>query len=253
MGDFIETREFEEAIALATAQLVSVRHESSGSFVTTPLMYPSGGSVVVWVARTPPYFMVSDYSFGARECDIMGADRRQYLHHAEPIADAAGVELGKDGTFQVLVSEGQLQGAIKAVAGASQEVAYKYATRVHKRQLADARQVLVHRLGRLFGASAVAKEIEFKGASTSSWQIDAQVMQGDDIALFETVTPWFPSVASAMAKFGDIKLLENPPARNAVLGQKDGFGSWLTALAQNGNVIQASANDNAYSRAVRLL
>jgi hypothetical protein len=253
MGDFIETREFEETIARTAAQMVSVRHESSGAFITTPLMYPSGGAVVVWIDRTPPYFLVSDYSFGARECDIMGADRRQFLHHAEPIAEAAGVELSKDGIFQVLVSEGQLQGAIKAIAGASQEVAFKYATRVHKRQLADVRQVLVHRLERVFGDHAVTKEIEFKGASTSSWQIDALVTQGDQIALFETVTPWFPSVASTLAKFGDIKLLENAPARNAVLSSKEGFGSWLTALAQNGNVLQAAANDDAYARAVRLL
>jgi hypothetical protein len=216
-------------------------------------MYPSGGSVVVWVDRSPPYFFVSDYSFGARECDIMGADRRQFLHHAEPIAEAAGVELAKDGTFQILVSEDRLQGAIKAVAGASQEVAHKYANRVQKRRLADVREVLLHRLERVFGASSVAKEIEFKGASTSSWQIDAQVTRGDEIALFETVTPWFPSVASTLAKFGDIKLLEKPPARNAVLSQKAGFGTWLTALSQTGNVMEASASENAYNRAASLL
>ena len=66
MGDFVETREFQEAIARAAAELVSVRHETSGSFITTPLMYPSGGSVVVSIDRSPPYFFVSDYSFGAR-------------------------------------------------------------------------------------------------------------------------------------------------------------------------------------------
>jgi hypothetical protein len=250
MGDFIETREFIETVERAAAQLVSVRQESSGAFITTPLMYPSGGAVVVWIDRTPPYFLVSDYSFGARECDIMGADRRQFLHHAEPVAEAAGVELSRDGIFQVLVSEGQLQGAIKAIASASQEVAFKYATRVQRRQLADVRLVLVNRLERLFGGQSVAKEIEFRGASTTSWQIDAQVTRGDHIVLFETVTPWFPSVASTLAKFGDIKLLETPPSRNAVLSSKEGFGSWLTALAQNGNVIQAAANDDAYARAM---
>ena len=110
----------------------------------------------------------------------------------------------------------------------------------------------MHRLERVFGERSVAKEIEFKGASTSSWQIDAQVTQGDEIALFETVTPWLVC-RSTLAKFGDIKLLENPPARNAVLSQKAGFGTWLTALSQNGNVMEATANDNTYSRAARLL
>lgn len=115
------------------------------------------------------------------------------------------------------------------------------------------REVLLHRLERVFGQRHVAKQIEFKGASTSSWQIDAQVSRGDEIALFETVTPWFPSVASTLAKFGDIKLLESPPARNSVLAQKSGFGAWLTALSQNGNVMEASANDNTYNRAASLL
>ncbi len=248
----LDTRTFEEEVARAAAQLVSVRHESSGSFVTTPIMYPSGGAVVVWIDRSAPHFFVSDYSFGARECDIMGADRRQYLKHATPIAEAAGVDLAKDGTFQILVSEGQLQGAIKAIASASQEVAYSYASRIHKRQLADVRTVLVQKLEKVFGNKAVAKEVEFKGASTSDWRIDALVTRGDEIALFETVTPWFPSVASTLAKFGDIRLLESPPARNAVLVSKQGFGSWLTALSQNGNVIQAGAQDGAFERAAGL-
>lgn len=253
MGDLLETREFEALVADAAAQLISVRHDASGSFVTTPLMYPSGGAVVVWIDRLPPYFRVSDFSFGARECEIMGADRRQFHHHAEPVAEATGVELAKDGTFQVFVAEGQLQGAIKAVASASLEVAHKYANRVQRRQLADVKQALVHRLERQFGKRAVDKDIEFKGASTTAWQIDARLSHGDHIALFETVTPWFPSVASTLAKFGDIKLLENAPSRNAVLAHKEGFGSWLTALSQNGNVIQAAADDRAYERAARLI
>jgi hypothetical protein len=253
MGDLLETREFESLVADAAAQLVSVRHEVSGSFVTTPLMYPSGGAVVIWIDRMPPYFRVSDYSFGARECEIMGADRRQFGHHAEPVAEAAGVKLTKDGTFEVFVPEGQLHGAIKAVASASQEVAHKFANRVHRRQLADIKQVLVHRLERHFGKTAVDRDIEFQGASTTPWQIDARVSQGENIALFETVTPWFPSVASTLAKFGDIRLLDNAPSRNAVLSQREGFGSWLTALSQNGNVIQAAADDSVYQRAARLV
>jgi hypothetical protein len=253
MMNKLDTRTFEQEVARAAAQLVAVRHEASGSFVTTPIMYPSGGAVVVWIDRSAPHFFVSDYSFGARECDIMGADRRQFMKHAVPIAEAAGVELAKDGTFQILVSEGQLQGAIKAIASASQEVAYSYATRVQKRQLADVRTVLVSKLERVFGGKSVAKEVDFKGASSSEWRIDALVTRGDEIALFETVTPWFPSVASTLAKFGDIKLLERPPARNSVLAGKQGFGSWLTALSQNGNVIQAAANDDVFARAARLL
>lgn len=239
---------FEAAITQAATRLVSVRHDHDGSFITTPLMYPSGGSVVVWIDRAPPHFFVTDYGFGVRECEIMGADRRQFLKLAIPIADAAGVEMAPDGAFQIVVSEGQLEGAIKTIAGCSSEVAVRFANRVHQRQKADVRTALVSKLERLFGEPSVGRELEFKGASTTSWQIDAVVTRGEQLSLFETVTPWFPSVASTLAKFGDIKLLEGPPARTSVLSGRDGFGSWVTALAQAGHVVQASAPDVAYLR-----
>lgn len=240
---------FESVIARAAEQLVSVRHDQNGSFVTTPVMYPSGGAVVIWIDRASPYFYVSDYGFGVRECEIMGADRRQFLKHATPIAEAAGVELTPDGEFKLIVSEGQIEGAIKAIAACSSEVAVSFAHRVHQRQRADVRTVLMTKLVRLFGEPAVGREVEFKGASATAWQIDALVTQGDDFALYDTVTPWFPSVASTLAKFGDIKLLDYPPARTAVLTSREGFGSWTTALAQTSHVVQATASDVAFSRA----
>jgi hypothetical protein len=206
--------------------------------------------VVVWIDRLPPHFFISDYGFAARECEIMGADRRQYTRHAAPVAEAAGIELAPDGSFQVIASEGQLHGAIKTVAGCSSDAALSFANRRQQRERADIRMILVAKLQRLFGEPSVARELEFKGASETDWQIDAAVKRGDEVALFETVTPWFPSVASTLAKFGDIKLLDQPPVRTAVLSSREGFGSWMTALAQNGNVIQAAANDSAFSRAV---
>jgi len=247
-----EIQDFDEIVSRAVSRLVSVRHEKHGSFVTTPLMYPSGGSVVVCVDRTQPHYLVSDYSFGTRECEIMGADNRQFRKHAEPLAERAGVQIASDGAFQVLVTEGQLEGAIKAVANTSQEVAVSFANRVERRRLADVRVVLVSKLERVFGKPAVSKDVEFKGASMTDWQIDARVAVGDEIALFDTVTPWFPSVASTLAKFGDIRLLESPPVRTAVLSTKDGFGSWVTALSQTGNVVPATAQDTAFGNLIAL-
>ncbi len=119
--------DFEQIIERAVSRLVSVRHENSGSFVTTPSMYPSGGAVVIWIDRAHPRYFVSDYSFGARECEIMGADKRQFRKHAEPIAEQYGLTLSNDGALEALVSEGQIEGAIKAVANASQEIALSYA------------------------------------------------------------------------------------------------------------------------------
>lgn len=249
MGDILTQTDFEAAIGTAVSRLVSVRHESSGAFVSTPTMYPSGGNVVVWISREPLYFTVSDYGFGHRECAIMGADRRQFMTRAEPVAEAAGVKIRNDGAFEITVSENQLEGAIKAIASCSQEVALRFAHRIYQRQRADAGTIVFDKLRRLYGKEAVAKEVDFSGASQTHWRIDVMVKRGDFMALFDTVTPWAQSVAFTLAKFGDIRLLDNAPARTAVLAQKSGYGSWLTALAQNASIVQASAEDDAFRRA----
>lgn len=246
------TTSFEDAITAAAQRLVAVRHEATGSFITTPLMYPSGGAVVVWIDRSSPHFVVSDFAFGARECEIMGADRRQYQKYAGPVAEASGVTLLSDGSFQALVTEGQLEGAIKTIANCSNEVCSRFANRVHQRQRADVKTVLLSKLVRMYGPRVVGREVEFKGASNTPWQIDAVVTSSSGIALFETVTPWFPSVTSTLAKFGDIKLLPSPPIRTSVLSSEDGFGSWVTALAQAGHVVQATATDATFSRLITL-
>lgn len=252
MGDILTQTDFELAIGSAVRRLVSVRHESSGAFVTTPTMYPSGGSVVVWIGREPPYFTVSDFGFGYRECAIMGADRRQFMSRATPVAEASGVQVSNDGVFQVTVSEGQLEGAIKTIAACSQEVALRFAHRIFQRQRADVGTIVFRKLERLYGERAVAKEVDFLGASQSHWRIDVMVQRDDEVALFDTVTPWAQSVAFTLAKFGDIRLLDKAPARTAVLASKTGYGSWLTALAQNASIVQATAEDDAFRRAASI-
>lgn len=243
---------FEDAINDAVRGLVAVRHEPSGAFIDTAMMYPSGGSVVVWVRREEPHFLVSDFGFSFKECAIMGADRRQFLSRAETVADSAGVKLSKDGAFEVVVSEGQLKGAIKAIANCAQETALRFAHRIFQRRRADVGTIVQEKLTRLFGEKAIARDYDFEGASHSHWHIDVAVKRGDEVALFDTVTPWAQSVAFTLAKFGDIRLLESPPARVAVLAAPTGYGNWLTALAQNATILQASAEADAYRRATRL-
>lgn len=244
--------DFEAAVSRAVERLVSVRHEGSGSFVSTSSMYPSGGTVVIWIRRDEPNFLVSDYGFGYQECSIMGADRRQFMSRAAPVAEAAGIGMTADCTFEVMVSEGQLSGAIKAVAACSQETAIKFAHRIFQRQRADVGTLVHDKLKRLYGEKHVARDLDFQGASQSHWRIDVAVQRDETVSLFDTVTPWAQSVAFTLAKFGDIRLLENAPSRTSVLAAKKGYGSWMTALAQNGSIVQAAANDDAFRRAVRL-
>ena len=72
--ELLSRSSFEDAVSKAVSRLSSVRYEAGGSFISTANMYPSGGSVVVWVRRDEPHFYVSDYGYAYRECAIMGAD-----------------------------------------------------------------------------------------------------------------------------------------------------------------------------------
>lgn len=246
-----DSKTFEAAVAEAAARLVSVRHEKDGAFITTPLMYPSGGSVIVSIDRSPPHFRVSDYGFSLRECELMGVEKRRFTSTAAQVAADAGVELTQDGAFTVLATIGQLEGAIKTVAGCASETAVRIAAKLHDRQRADVGEIVYSKLVRVYGKTSVNKHIEFKGASQTDWQIDFAVKYGDSVALFETVTPYFPAVAATLAKFGDIRLLENPPTRTAVLSSRDGFGTWITALAQNAHIVHATAADTVFGQVPR--
>jgi len=120
---------FESAVDRAVIGLVSVRHDANGSFVSTPLIYPSGSSVMVWIRRASPHFVVSDFGFAYRECALMGADTHQFHSLARSVADAAGV-LMRDDAFEIMSSEEQLVGAIRVVANCSQEAALRFAHRL---------------------------------------------------------------------------------------------------------------------------
>ena len=125
-----DTKSFEAIVARAAERLVAVRHMPEGALVTTPGLFPSGGSVAVWINRAAPHFFVSDYGFASRECDLMGVSRGQFKRTAAKVAEDAGVELMADDSFAVTVDEGQLMGAIKAVAGCSQETAVRIAAKL---------------------------------------------------------------------------------------------------------------------------
>ena len=62
----------------------------NGSFIRTPLLYPSGSTVVVQVAQGEGRFFVSDFGLGYQESDLYGAGAF-YVRHARPIAENAGV------------------------------------------------------------------------------------------------------------------------------------------------------------------
>ena len=243
---------FEAIVSRAADRLVSVRHDPHGSFVTTPLLYPGGASIVVWVDRAYPQFTVSDFAFAYREVELMGGDTRAFNQAARAACENWGVTLGEDGSLCLLIDGERLEGGLRAVAGCAADISSRIAAALADARRADATSILYDRLVRAFGKPAVAKDVEIEGASQAKWNIGGLVRQGEQSALFDPVTPYFASVAATLAKFGDIRLLEAPPPRTSVLMQKDGFGAWHTALAQTSHVLERGAQDAAFQAAAGL-
>ena len=241
---------FELVVERAAQRLIGVAHEAAGSFVTTPLTYPGGGAVVVWVDRAHPRYVVTDFGFGIREAELMGSERASFNKLASRVAEIAGVDFAQDGSFRVVVDESRIEGAIRTIAGCAQECATQVATRLAERTRADASSLLYAKLVRIFGQSSVAKDASYPGSSQTQWTIAGLVSHDGTTALFDPVTPYFASFAATLAKFSDIKLLENAPARTSVLSQHDGFGTWITALSQTSSVVEQSAEDGAFRRSV---
>jgi hypothetical protein len=70
-----ENNAFKGVVETAAQQLVNVRHFPEGSFVTTPMSYPSGAQVVIRVEPSGSDFFVSEFGVGFQEAEMIGGER----------------------------------------------------------------------------------------------------------------------------------------------------------------------------------
>jgi len=236
-------------------QLVATEHRSGGSFIRTPLLYPSGATVVVRIEEGragQQTFFVSDMGFGYEEADMIGASSI-YSRHARLIAEASGVGFDNQAFFVVEANREQLAGAIITIANCSQEAAMVAAQKHAERRFYEEAVRLYDRLVRVFQPRAVAKNAEIVGASNYRWKVAAIVRPKPDAAptIFEPVFNQHNSVVNAVAKFHDIARLDNAPTRVAVVHHKSEFGNYLGILSQAANVIDDDAPNETIKRLAR--
>src|SRR5579883_550486 len=96
-------------------QLVTVEHRPIGSFIKTPLLYPSGSTVVVRVYESASRYFVTDDGLGYQEAELLGASHI-YARHARVIADNAGVRFDSQAFFVLEVPRDRLPGAVVSIA-----------------------------------------------------------------------------------------------------------------------------------------
>jgi hypothetical protein len=230
-------------------ELVSVEYRSGSSFIRTPLLYPSGGSVVVRVdEHSASSYFVSDMGFGYQEAEFMGASLT-YARHARLIAENAGVRFDHHAFFVIQVGRDQLAGAVATIANCSLEATTVAAYKLAERKVADEADRLYQRLITIFEPAAVRRNEEVIGASHTSWPV-ATIVRSDRgrLTIFEPVTPHHASVASVATKFNDISLLDTPPNRVAVVRNKQEMGTYLAVISQTADVVTRDAPDKTIVR-----
>lgn len=218
------------------------------AYLRTPMLLPSGSSVVVVIEpEDTDRYRITDLGQGHDEAETLGF-ARVYRRQTEEIARLQGLTATHGTLWLGDLARDELPGAAMALATAVLRAFERAMVRAADRRPQTAADRLVARLHRLFPDQQVRGEVEVRGVSTHAWQVDAAVETERGLALFDVVSPAPVSVAFAAAKFHDIALLENAPARIAVVRRKDAFGDLLPVVAQAAKIVQEDASDATFER-----
>jgi hypothetical protein len=241
---------FRSTIEAVVMELVHAEFRGGNVFIRTPVLYPSGATVVVRVDDAGKTFFVTDMGAGYQEADMMGASLI-YARHARAIAESAGIRFDNEAFFVIEASREQLPGAIATVANCSQEAVGLAAYKLSERRASDVAELLYDRLVRIFTLPKVAKNASIIGASNTEYNVAALVTLDKRPAVFEAVANHPASIVFANSKFHDFALLERPPVSIAVVRKKKELGTYHNLLAQVAHVIETDVSDERISKIAR--
>lgn len=248
----VEKTAFKAIVDELARKLIATEYIQRSAMVRTPVLYPSGATVVIEIREDGDGFFVSDMGLGYQEADLMGAGL-MYGRHARAVAQGAGIGFDHHSFFVIRASRDQLPGAVATVANCSQQAVSLVAYKLAERRSADEADLLYERLVQVFSVKVVDRQAEIVGASNIKWHVATFVRGGDGRrpTIFEPVTNHHTSVVNASAKFNDIARLEKAPARVIVVRGKSEFGQYLSLLSQAANVIDRDMPDTTLTRLVR--
>lgn len=240
----LETIAAEVASSLATFELTA-----GAAFISTPLLYPGGSSVVVRVHQHGSRFFVTDSGLGHRETEMMGGGRL-FQKIAPGVAVRFGISFDQEAFFATEAERDELVPAVTLVANASRSAVELTAYRVTDKLVKDTREIMKAKLIRAFDPRLVATDFEFRGASNDSWSFDAAVRSDNGLSLFQLVTPAPLSVHSAIARFVDVADITAPgiPQLIAVLEDRDRT-SHLRLVERSAKTIELGADVPVWQRA----
>ena len=241
------TADFCTIVEAVAQELVAVNHDAGHSFISTPLMYPNGTSVVVRIEDARGEYFVTDFGMGYEEATIMGASN-MYSRFAKVIAEAAKVRFDRHSFFAIRVSREQLAGAIVTVANCSKEAVNIVAYKLADRKNIDAIEVLYSRLVTVFPKRIVDRNVSVVGHSNTEWHVATMVKAEGRPTIFEPVAAHHVSICAASTKFRDISEVEDAPSRVAVVENKEDLRTYLAVLSRSASVIERESSNDTYSQ-----
>jgi hypothetical protein len=231
--------------------LVDTRVDGGSAFISTPLLYPSGSHVVVRMDGTGDRWFVSDDGYGHLEAEMMGG-LITFRRLAKPLAERVGVQFDERCFFVLEVERDSLPGAVITISNVSKQAVERTSFAVEERRIAVSRDIFEQRLVAAFGATSIAHNISFVGATGKEWDVDVGITSDSRVEkLFEFVTPRSTSVAAAVMKFTDIRAVAKAPRTAAVLSDRSHTEPALVSLLSRvaGAAIEAAAAPEVYRRA----
>jgi hypothetical protein len=224
-------------------EIISTEHFGGASLIKTPLMYPSGASVVVQITQQQDRFFVTDMGMGHQE-SMMFDGANFYLRNAKTIADNFGVRFDNEAFFVAEATKEQLPGATVIIANCSAEATALAAYRAAAPRYEADTDRLYQKLISVFSTAEVDRDVSFVGSSANKWPVNAVVHRRGKTVLFEAVVKNHLSVVNTTVKFHDIARLDNPPNRVSVVSKKSDMGQYLNLLSQAGNIVEFDVPEN---------
>jgi hypothetical protein len=219
------------------------------AFIRTPVLFPSGATVVVVIEdEGGGRYRLSDLGQGRDEAEVLGV-AGAYWHQAQEVARLSGLTLEGNALVLTGVIAAQLVGVTMTVANAAARALERTSLRAAWRPREDTIEKLVNRLVTVFPKAQVTRDAELRGASTHAWQVDAVVTTANHRAVFDAVTSSSASVVWTSTKFHDFARLDPPPTLVAVVHRRADLGDLLAVLSQVARVVEEDATDRVLSRA----
>lgn len=244
MGELVPLSQISAAIA---PNLISIRNWGDASFVSLPIVYPSGSFVTVRLTYAQGAMIrVSDAGFAYREAESFGATR-SFANTARAAGESFGVEVGRRSIY-VEVPPEEVERAIFDVSAASRAVAERIISAISDEGEAAISDALHEKLESLF-PKRVEHEGKVVGASSTEWDVTAVARVDGHLAVFQAVPNYPVSVFKASTAFHDLAALDNPPSLVSVVTSKAQMGKNYSILAQAGRVIEIGQQDREFLRA----